>query len=116
MRISDWSSDVCSSDLESLMLPLMQPVPLADVPQGTILRIVGAAGAGFPSPAQALQDDAISLIELLRLDRASSFVFRISGSSMIDAGIPDTDDGVVARDQRRVEGLIDIAIVDCGYM
>src|SRR3546814_8261289 len=100
MRISDWSSDVCSSDLESLMLPLMQPVPLADVPQGTILRIVGAAGAGFPSPAQDWQDDAISLIELLRLDRAASLVFRISGSSMIDAGIHDNDVVGFDRDTR----------------
>ena len=47
-----------------LLLP-MQPVPLADVPMGTVLRVVGAAGAGFPSPAQDWEDDAISLIELL---------------------------------------------------
>src|SRR3546814_2330068 len=98
------------------MLPLMQPVPLADVPQGTILRIVGAAGAGFPSPAQDWQDDAISLIELLRLDRAASFVFRISGSSMIDAGIHDNDVVVVDRDTRPVEGHIVIAIVDGGFV
>src|SRR3546814_16420568 len=89
------------------MLPLMQPVPLADVPQGTILRIVGAAGAGFPSPAQDWQDDAISLIELLRLDRAASFFFRISGSIMIDAGIHANDVVVVDRDTRPVEGHID---------
>ena len=68
------------------MLPAMQPVPVAAVPRGTVLRIVGAAGAGFPSPAQDWEDDAISLIELLRLDRAASFVFRISGNSMIEAG------------------------------
>ena len=94
------------------MLPLMQPVPLADVPQGTVLRIVGAAGAGFPSPAQDWEDDGISLIELLRLDRAASFVFRISGSSMIEAGIHDNDVVVVDRDTRPVEGHIVIAIVD----
>src|SRR3546814_18926529 len=98
------------------MLPLMQPVPLADVPQGTILRIVGAAGAGFPSPAQDWQEDGISLVELLRLDRAASFVFRISGSSMIDAGINDNDVVVVDRDTRPVEGHIVIAIVDSGFL
>src|SRR3546814_20561511 len=98
------------------MLPLMQPVPLADVPQGTILRIVGAAGAGFPSPAQDWQDDALSLIELLRLDRAASFVFRISGSSMIDAGIHATDVVGVDRDTRPVEGHIVIAVLEGGYV
>ncbi|OHC90517.1 MAG: repressor [Sphingomonadales bacterium GWF1_63_6] len=97
------------------MLPLMQPVPIAEVPKGILLRIVGAAGAGFPSPAQDWQDDAISLIELLRLDRAASFVFRISGSSMIDAGIYDNDVVVVDRDTRPAEGHIVIAIVQrCG--
>jgi DNA polymerase V len=98
------------------MLPKMQPVPLADAPKGTVLRIVGAAGAGFPSPAQDWEDDAISLIELLRLDRAASFVFRISGSSMIDAGIDDNDVVVVDRDTRPVEGHIVIAIVDGGFV
>ena len=93
------------------MLPLMQPVPLADVPRGTVLRIVGAAGAGLPSPAQDWEDDAISLIELLRLDRAASFVFRISGSSMLEAGIHDNDVVVVDRDMRPAEGHIVIAIV-----
>lgn len=99
-----------------MMLPLMQPVPLVDVPEGTILRIVGAAGAGFPSPAQDWEDDAISLIELLRLDRAASFVFRISGSSMIEAGIHDNDVVVVDRDMRPSEGHIVIAIVDGGFV
>lgn len=98
------------------MLPAMQPVPLADVPKGTVLRIVGAAGAGFPSPAQDWEDDGISLIELLRLDRAASFVFRISGSSMIDAGIYDNDVVVVDRDTRPAEGHIVIAIVDGGFV
>lgn len=91
------------------MLPLMQPVPIAEVPKGILLRIVGAAGAGFPSPAQDWQDDAISLIELLRLDRAASFVFRISGSSMIEAGIYDNDVVVVDRDTRPAEGHIVVA-------
>src|SRR3546814_19131351 len=97
------------------MLPLMQPVPLADVPQGTILRIVGAAGAGFPSPAQDWQADAITLIELRRLDRAASFVFRISGPSMIDAGLPDNAVVVVVRDTRPGQGHMVIAIVEGGF-
>src|SRR3546814_10062935 len=40
-----------------------------------------AAGAGFPSPAQDWQDDAISLIELLRLDRATrSGLWRVAAA------------------------------------
>ena len=54
--------------------------------------------------------------EPLRLDRAASFVFRISGSSMIEAGIHDNDVVVVDRDTRPVEGHIVIAIVDGGFV
>jgi len=87
-----------------MSLPLMQPIPVAAVSSGLRLRIIGAAGAGFPSPAQDWADDAISLIELLRLDRAASFVFRISGSSMVDAGLHDNDVVVVDRDVKPGNG------------
>jgi DNA polymerase V len=99
-----------------MLLPPMQPVPLAEVPEGLIPFLIGAAGAGFPSPSQDWAEDRICLIELLRLDRAASFVFRISGTSMIDAGIYDNDVVVVDRDTRAVEGHIVIAIVDGGFV
>lgn len=99
------------------MLPLaLRPVPIADMNPGLRLRIIGAAGAGFPSPAQDWADDAISLVELLRLDRAASFVFRISGSSMVDAGLYDQDVVVVDRDTKPVAGHLVIAIVDGGFV
>lgn len=99
-----------------MLLPLMQPVPIAEVSPGLRLRIIGAAGAGFPSPAQDWADDAISLVELLRLDRAASFIFRISGASMFDAGIYDNDVVVVDRDVTPTNGHIVIAIVDGGFV
>ena len=100
----------------TMLLPSMQPVPIAAVPQGLRLRIIGAAGAGFPSPAQDWADDAINLVELLRLDRAASFVFRISGASMIDAGLYDNDVVVVDRDVTPGNGHIVIAVVDGGFV
>lgn len=99
-----------------MLLPVMRPVPLAEVPYDLALQIVGAAGAGFPSPAQDWEDDAISLVELLRLDRAATFVFRISGWSMIEAGIHDKDVVVVDRDTNPRNGHIVIAIVDGGFV
>ena len=102
----------------TLLLSLMAglPVPIAEVPSDLRLRIVGAAGAGFPSPAQDWQESAIDLVELLRLDRAASFVFRIDGNSMIDAGLFDRDVVVVDRDAKPVNGRIVIAIVDGGFV
>ena len=92
------------------------PVPIAEIPPNVRLQIIGAAGAGFPSPAQDWQETAIDLVELLRLDRAASFVFRISGHSMIDVGLFDADVVVVDRDAKPVNGRIVIAIVDGGFV
>ena len=99
-----------------MLLPLMQPVPLAEVPEGLIPLLIGAAGAGFPSPSQDWAEDRICLSELLLLVPAASFVLRVSGTSMIDAGIYDNDVVVVDRDTRAVEGHIVIAIVDGGFV
>lgn len=99
-----------------MLIPHMQPVPLAKLPAALIPLLIGAAGAGFPSPSQDWQEDSICLIDLLQLDRAASFVFRISGSSMVDAGIYDNDIVVVDRDTRAVDGHVVIAIVDGGFV
>jgi DNA polymerase V len=98
------------------MLAAMQPIPLSRVPDRIRLRIVASAGAGFPSPAQDWADDALSLVELLRIDRPASYVFRISGSSMIDAGINDQDIMVVDRDAKPRNGSIVMAIVEGGFV
>lgn len=92
------------------------PVPLTAVPPGFRLRIVASAGAGFPSPAQDWEDDALSLIELLRLDRAAAFVFRVSGSSMVEAGIHDQDILVIDRDVKPRNGSIVVAVVEGGFV
>ena len=92
------------------------PVPITAVPPGFRLRIVASAGAGFPSPAQDWEDDALSLVELLRLDRAAAFVFRISGSSMVEAGLHDKDIVVVDRDAKPRNGSLVVAIVDGGFV
>lgn len=97
-------------------LPIMQPLPLAALPEGLIVQAIGAAAAGFPSPAQDWQEDAIDLVELLRLDRPASFVFRISGSSMIEIGIHDDDLVVVDRDMRPRDGHVVIAVVEGGFV
>jgi DNA polymerase V len=97
-------------------LAIDRPIPIAEIPPDLRLRIVGAAGAGFPSPSQDWREDAIDLVELLRLDRAASFVFRVSGSSMLDAGLFDNDVVVVDRDAKPANGRLVIAIVDGGFV
>lgn len=97
-------------------IPVSRPIPIAEVPADLRLKVVSAAGAGFPSPAQDWEETAINLVELLRLDRAASFVFRVSGQSMTDAGIYDDDVVVVDRDVTPTNGRIVIAVVDGGFV
>lgn len=97
-------------------LDLARPTPVFSLPDEVRLRIIDAAGAGFPSPAQDWEDPTLDLIELLRLDRAASFVFRVSGVSMHDAGFFDRDVVVVDRDRKPANGSIVIAIVEGGFV
>lgn len=99
-----------------MTLPIAQPVPPAALAPGFKLRPIGLAGAGFPSPAQDWEEDAINLAELLRIDRAGSFVFRIDGDSMTDAGISSGDVVVVDRDVMPRNGHIVIAVVAGGFV
>ncbi|MGB3752446.1 MAG: S24 family peptidase [Parerythrobacter sp.] len=97
-------------------LKLDCPTPIADLPPNLQLRIIDAAGAGFPSPAQDWEETAIDLVKLLNLDRAASFVFRVSGNSMRDAGLFDRDVVIVDRDRRPSNGAIVIAVVEGGFV
>lgn len=89
---------------------------MAELPNDLRLQVIGAAGAGFPSPAQDWEETAIDLVKLLRVDRAASFVFRISGQSMVDAGLYDSDVVIVDRDAKPSNGRIVIAVVDGGFV
>ena len=93
-----------------------RPVAMTVVRKRPRLRIVEAAGAGFPSPAQDWEETGIDLVEMLSLERAASYVFRVSGESMIDAGLNDGDTLIVDRDGKPRRGSIVIAVCDGGFV
>lgn len=97
-------------------IPDDRPTPISALSPNLRLRIIDAAGAGFPSPAQDWEETAIDLVKLLRLDRAASFVFRVSGNSMRDAGLFDRDVVIVDRDRNPSNGAIVIAVVEGGFV
>lgn len=68
--------------------------------------------AGFPSPAQDYQTTTIDLNEVLIKDRAATYLLRVSGSSMLDAGIADGDEILVDRSLAPSEGSIVVAALD----
>jgi len=68
--------------------------------------------AGFPSPADDYSDSSLDFNEYLIKNRASTFIVRVQGDSMIGAGIDTGDLLVVDRSIRPEPGRIVIAVVD----
>ena len=69
--------------------------------------ILGGIKAGFPSPAEDIHEK-LDLIKLLVRHKASTFFFRVSGVSMVDA---DMDEGDIIIVDRAVEPYNDCKAV-----
>lgn len=70
---------------------------------------------GFPSPAQAQQHKRLDLNDLLIHQPEASYVVRVRGPSMRDAGIEEGDHVVVDRSLSPKHGRIVLAVVDGDY-
>jgi DNA polymerase V len=68
--------------------------------------------AGFPSPAEDDMEDKLDLNELLIKHPSATFFLRVSGSSMIKAGIHNNDILVVDRSLEPTHGKIVIASIN----
>lgn len=68
--------------------------------------------AGFPSPTENTVDKALDLNELLIHHPEATFFVRVSGDSMIEAGIHPNDLLIVDRSLKPESGKIVIAAVD----
>ena len=84
------------------------------VPLGALsgIRALGTVEAGFPSPAEEELADTLSLDELLIKNRAASFLLKVSGDSMSEAGILPGDMVIVDKGLTPKNGDIVIAEVD----
>ena len=59
-------------------------------------QLLGDVKAGFPSPAEDIREK-LDLIKLLVKHKASTFFFRVSGVSMVDAALDEGDIIIVDR-------------------
>jgi SOS regulatory protein LexA len=76
------------------------------------LKVLGEVRAGWPSPAEEENVDTISLDDWLIENKEASFMLKVSGDSMIDAGIRPGDSVIVERGRQPKNGDIVIAEVD----
>ena len=68
--------------------------------------------AGFPSPADDFVEDPINLNRMLIKHPSATFILKVSGDSMIGAGIFDQDVLIVDRSLAASSGKIVIAAID----
>lgn len=96
-------SGVVSKDAQGRISPrsLVGEVPM-----------VGLVEAGFPTPAEETNLDRVTLDEWLIGDRNATFILRVKGESMKDAGIYEGDYVLVERTNSPKLGDIVIAEVD----
>ena len=76
------------------------------------IPLVGYVQAGFPSPAEEELIDTLSLDEFLIDKPEASFLLKVSGDSMIDAGIHEGDLVIIERGTEPRSGDIVLGCVD----
>ena len=75
-------------------------------------RVLGLVEAGFPSAAEEELLDVMDFDEYLTPNKESSYILKVKGDSMIDAGICEGDMVIVERRQTYKPGQIVIAAID----
>ena len=68
--------------------------------------------AGFPSPADDFKETRISLDKTLVKNKEATFYARVSGKSMVNAGLDDGDLLVVDRSLEATNGKIVVCFID----
>ena len=71
--------------------------------------------AGFPSPADDFKGTRISLDRELIRNKESTFYARVTGDSMIGAGLEDGDLLVIDRSLNPENGKIAVCLIDGGF-
>lgn len=71
-----------------------------------------SVSAGFPSPADDFKENRISLDKTLVKNKEATFYARVSGKSMINAGLDDGDLLVVDRSLEAENGKIVVCFID----
>lgn len=78
-------------------------------------RLLGLVEAGFPSAAEEELLDVMNFDEYLTPNKESSYILKVKGDSMIEAGIMPGDMVVVERRAQYKPGQIVIASIDSEY-
>lgn len=79
------------------------------------LKMLGLVEAGFPTFVDATDMETITLDDWLVGDKTATFMLKVKGESMIDAGIMEGDYVIVERGKEPKNGDIVLANIDSGW-
>ncbi len=79
------------------------------------LRVLGTVEAGFPSPAEEELGDTMDLEEFLIRNKEATYMLKVTGDSMIEAGLLPGDLVLVERRADAKDGDIVIVQIDQGW-
>jgi len=96
-------SSMCSKSMQQIIFNKSSCTPIP---------LLGFIEAGFPSPAEEELIDNISFDEYLIGNKEATYILRVKGDSMIDAGICPGDMVIVERTSDAKVGEIVIARID----
>jgi DNA polymerase V len=90
-----------------------RPLPLVLTGEARTLPLaVMRVCAGFPSPADDHAEEALDPARLIVANPVASFLWRVEGNSMVDAGVRDGDYVVVDRSLTPKSGDVVVAVID----
>ena len=94
-------------------LPILPEKILPDVKSKKKLNFYASQiPAGFPSPAEDFMEKRLDLNDYLVKNQASTFLIRVKGNSMVNAGIFDGDLLVVDRSVEPADGKIVLGVLN----
>lgn len=101
-----------SSSAASFLVTADQPVPLSTASLVWVQRIQATVQCGFPSPAEDHAVERVDLNKVLIKHPLATFLMRVRGASMREAGIDDGDVVLVDRAIKPTHGHVVVAVVD----
>ena len=93
----------------------LRPYALLQTDEMLIIHVDGAVAAGFPSPADDYFESRIDLKTELIRNPDATFVVRVQGDSMSDAGIADGDVLIVDRSVKPRNGAVAVCYLNNGF-
>ena len=85
---------------------------IIDTPESLELDMLGEVRAGFPSLADEEPREKLDLLKLLVRHPASTFFFRVGGTSMVDAEMDEGDIIIVDRSIEPYNGCSAVCFID----